>query len=389
MSTTSSSSGWSPSSWRGRPIKQQAQYKDPRAAEAAVSQIASLPPLVQPHEVDLLRSQLAQVVRGERFLLQGGDCAETFADCNQESLDSKLKILLQMSLVLVWGAQMPVVRVGRIAGQYAKPRSNPTEKTKDGVEVPVFKGDIINGTALEDREHDPARLVQAYFHSAASLNYIRGRLDSGFGDLHRAADWDLDFVRSEAKREEYSGILRDLRQCLGFLKACGMGESSAGGDSLRSVNLFSSHEGLLLEYEEALTRQGSKDSEAPKGYYNLGAHLLWIGDRTRQLDGAHIEYFRGIRNPIGLKVGPTTDAQELLALIRVLDPDNTPGKLIIYTRLGAAKVAELLPGFIKIVRDAGCTSPLWACDPMHGNTITSANGYKTRRFEDVTILFIF
>lgn len=367
-----SSGEWSPTSWRTFPIKQQANYPDAAEFEKAVDQIKSLPPIISHVEVDRLRTQLAEVSRGERFLLQGGDCAERFADCNSDLIKKKLRILLQMSLVLVWGSRMPTVRIGRIAGQYAKPRSKDTEMV-DGKEIPTFRGENVNGFGPEDRTPDPRRLVDGYFHSAATVNYARSLLDNGFANIHDCSQWDLEFANISKRKDDYKSMVENVSDSLQFVSTCGVDMSP----ELQKVDFFISHEGLGLAYEEAMTRK--EDGK----FYNLGAQFLWIGDRTRQIDHAHVEYFRGIQNPIGIKVGPTTDPAELCAVLEKIwpDPQNTPGKVTLITRFGYGKVKELLPKIIKAVT-AKNFPVVWCCDPCHGNTTTApGNGYKTRDFD--------
>lgn len=331
-----------------------------------------MPPIVHPKEVDKLKDLLVEVAEGKRFVLQGGDCAERFEDCRLESIESKLKIILQMSLVLIWGAGVSLVRIGRIAGQYSKPRSANTEDTPNG-KILCYKGDSINGYDKEDRAHDPQRLVQAYFHSAATWNYVRSLATSGFADLHHPETWDLGFIPAATeKREQYETIRSDIMQAMKFMDTCGMKNPEQTG-----VDFYSSHEGLVLDYETAMTH------ECNGQYYNTGAHMLWIGDRTRAVTDAHVEYFRGISNPIGVKVGPTMKLDELVELISILNPDKEPGRLILITRFGSKKVKDLLPPIIRAVQDAGFTKVVWQCDPMHGNTTTSASGHKTRAFDSV------
>jgi len=358
---------WSPTSWRTRPIQQQPQYRDPSAVQAALTTVAGLPPLVAPGEVDALRARLAQAAQGKAFLLQGGDCAERFQDCAAEPIESKLKILLQMSLVLTFSARLPVIRVARIAGQYAKPRSADTEVI-DGLELPSYRGDHVHRIepSVTAREPDPSRLVEAYFRSAATLNYVRALLDGGFADLHKPRHWQLEFVRQEAHRAEYETLVDRILDALDFVESTGVHSST-----FSTVELFSSHEGLLLAYEEAATRR-QQDR-----YYNLGAHMLWIGDRTRALDGAHVEYFRGIENPVGVKVGPSMTPEALTALIEALEPDDRPGRITLITRLGAGKVEAHLPRLVEAVRATGRTV-VWSCDPMHGNGTKTQGGIKTR-----------
>lgn len=362
---------WNPHRWRGLPIRQQPVYDDPAAAEAAFGALAALPPLVHPGEIAQLRHQLAEAGAGRRFLLQGGDCAERFVDCNAAAIEAKLRILLQMSVVLTWGAQTPVVRVARLAGQFAKPRSRPTEVI-DGETVLTYRGDHINGIAPADRVPDPARLLQAYHHSATTLNYVRALLDGGFADLHQAGAWDLGFVRDPDRRGSYEAMVADMLEAVHFVEAIG----APSIEAFNSVRLFTSHEGLLLPYESALTRQ------VDGAWLNLGAHFLWIGDRTRQLDGAHVDHFRGIANPIGVKVGPTMAPAELVEVVRALNPRDEPGKLTLITRYGADRIRDLLPAHVAAVRDAGL-QVVWSCDPMHGNTRTASVGLKTRDFDDI------
>lgn len=365
---------WSPDSWHGKPIKQQPSYRDENAVAAALARVRELPPLVAHGEVDALRTRLARASRGEAFLLQGGDCAERFADCSKEPIEAKLKILLQMSLVLTWGARIPVVRVARIGGQYAKPRSKDTEVI-DGVELPSFRGEHVNGIepTLEAREPDPNRLIDTYFHSSATLNYARALLDGGFADLHNPQHWDLGYVRSDKNREAYETIRESILDALDFVESTGV----SGQGAFRTVELFASHEGLLLPYEEAHTIQINGR------WYNLGAHMLWIGDRTRQLDGAHVEYFRGIENPMGVKVGPTMQPSELVELLETLEPKNRAGRITLITRMGADKVADGLPVLIDAVERAG-RQVVWSCDPMHGNTESTSSGVKTRNFDNIS-----
>lgn len=358
---------WTPSSWRTRPIAQQPTYRDPAAVERALAQVKALPPLVAHGEIDTLRGRLADAAAGRAFLLQGGDCAERFEDCAKDPIEAKLKILLQMSLVLTWGARLPVIRVARMAGQYAKPRSSDTE-TRDGVTLPSYRGDHVNHFDFDpaSREPDPKRLLDTYFHSAATLNYARALLDGGLADLEQPGHWDLGFVRSTGTREQYESLVGRILDALDFVAATG-----ARHPTFKTVELFSSHEGLILPYEEAQTVR------VDGRWYNLGAHTLWIGNRTRQLDGAHIEYFRGIENPIGIKVGPSMGPEALVALLDALEPDDRPGRITLITRFGADKVATALPPLIAAVQATG-RRVVWSCDPMHGNTVKTDNGFKTR-----------
>ena len=364
---------WAPNSWRSRPIFQQPVYPNAESVERALATVRALPPLVSVGEVRGLRDAIARAQVGEAFVLQGGDCAERFIDCAAAPIEDKLKILLQMSLVLTWGARLPVVRIGRMAGQYAKPRSKDTEVI-DGVTLASYRGDHVNGIDAnpQSREPDPDRMVQAYFRSAATLNYARALVDGGFADLHRLHDWDLGFVRSPVKRAQYEDMYRRIEDALAFIETTGI----KGAGTLGRVDLYTSHEGLALAYEEAQTLQQQG------GWYNLGAHFLWIGERTRQLDGAHVEYFRGIENPIGIKVGPTMQPAELIQLLQTVEPENRPGRITLITRFGADNVDERLDRLVEAVRHAK-RRVLWCCDPMHGNTVSTDNGYKTRNFERI------
>ncbi|GBG31561.1 Phospho-2-dehydro-3-deoxyheptonate aldolase 2, chloroplastic [Hondaea fermentalgiana] len=365
---------WSPSSWRELPAKQQPKYKDEDKLKTCIAKVRDLPPLVAVHEIEALRGALAECVEGKRFLLQGGDCAEQFDDCKAQTIENKIKILLQMSLVLTYGARTPTVRVARLAGQFAKPRSKDTEMV-DGVELPSYRGDNVNGFDPKDREPDPERIVQGYFHSAATINYARVVIAEGMADLRLAPAWDMEFVKNAARRDQYQGIATRITDAMNFIETCGVKLDPV----LQSVDMFTSHEGLHLEYEEAMTVQ------APDGkWYNRSAHFLWIGDRTRQLDHAHIEYFRGIANPIGIKVGPSSKPDELVALIQRLwpNPAAAPGKIALITRFGADNVATMFPPLLKAVQEAGLPV-LWTCDPMHGNTTTTTHGQKTRDFDAV------
>lgn len=368
---SNSPSNWTPDSWRARPIQQQPLWPDADALQTTLDEVRALPPLVNHGEVDTLRAHLAEAARGKAFLLQGGDCAERFADCTKTAIEAKLKILLQMSLVLTWGARIPIIRVGRMAGQFAKPRSSDTE-TIDGTEMPSYRGDNVNAITpdLAARQPDPQRLMKAYHLSAATLNYARALVDGGFADLHHPQHWDLGFVRSQSHRAEYEDMVERIRDAIDFLESTGVRGTSA----LRTVELFSSHEGLLLDYEEALTEKvGDR-------YYNLGAHFLWIGDRTRNLGDAHLEYFRGIENPIGIKVGKQMQPNELVEIINEVEPANRAGRITLISRIGAADVREALPPLIAAVREAG-RNVAWSCDPMHGNTTTTDSGLKTRDYD--------
>ncbi len=339
----------------------------------AAAELSGLPPLVTPWEVDELRRQLAEAALGKRFLLQGGDCAESLADCRAEPITNKLKVLLQMSLVLVHGGKRPVIRVGRFAGQYAKPRSEDME-TRNGVSLPSYRGDIVNrpGFTAADRQPDPSLLLRGYERAALTLNMIRALSSGGFADLHHPENWDLDFIESSPLAAEYRRIVSSIGDSLGFMEHV-LGVRSRGLDK---VDFFSSHEGLHLEYERAQThQQGGR-------WYHLATHFPWIGLRTAQLDGAHVEYFRGLENPIAVKIGANTTPETLQQLLEILNPGRVPGRLTLIHRFGSGKIAAHLPALIAAVR-ATDHRPLWVCDPMHGNTVTTSEGYKTRKFEAI------
>jgi len=368
-------SDWTPTSWQSKPIAQGVDYDDPEELSAALSTLAGLPKVVTSWEVEKLKTQLAEVGRGERFLLQGGDCSERFADCHPHIIDAKLKILLMMGAVLVNGGGKPVVRVGRIAGQYAKPRSSPTE-TKDGVTLASYRGDLVNRPEFtpEARRPDPQNLLAGHYRACMTLNFIRGLLSGGFGDVHHPEVWDLSFVKDPTKAEQYRDIVRSISDSVRFTEAM-VGRRL---DELARVDFFTSHEGLHLPYEHAV----GEHPPLRDGWYNLGTHLPWIGDRTRALDGAHVEYFRGIQNPVGCKVGPTMGADELVELCRVMNPNNEEGRLVLIHRMGAGKVETMLPPLVEAVAEAGL-HVVWTCDPMHGNTYKASNGLKTRNFDNI------
>ncbi|MFH1465202.1 MAG: 3-deoxy-7-phosphoheptulonate synthase class II [Pseudomonadota bacterium] len=368
---------WTPSSWKLHPSTQQAIYRDPEALQRVLCQIAGYPKIVTSWEVERLKDQLGQAARGERFLLQGGDCSERFADCVPHVVDAKLKILLMMGVVLMHGGDRRVVRVGRIAGQYAKPRSSPTE-TIGGVTLPSYRGDLVNRPEFtpEAREPDPQRLLEGFHRAAITINFIRGLLSGGFGSVHHPEAWDLSFVDHAAKPEEYLSVVRAMGDGVRFMETM-LGRRL---EELVSVEFFTSHEGLHLDFEQALCEQ----PPLREGWYNLGSHFPWIGERTRALDGAHVEFFRGIENPIGVKVGPSADPAEVVELCRVLDPDHEPGRLTLIHRMGVTRVQQVLPRLVEAVLRAGwCVT--WCCDPMHGNTFSTAEGVKTRRFEDILL----
>ncbi|QRK06242.1 3-deoxy-7-phosphoheptulonate synthase class II [Archangium violaceum] len=372
-------STWSPTSWKTKPITQDVRYEDPKEVEDVVAALGRLPPLVTSWEVERLRELLAEAQQGRRFLLQGGDCAESLSDCRSDIITNRQKIILQMSLVLIHGGHRPVIRVGRIAGQYAKPRSKPTE-VRGGVELPSYFGDLVNRPEFtpEARRADPKLLLACYHHAAMTLNFVRSLSDGGFADVHHPEYWDLSFFRQAAvpgeMREEYEQTTRKLSEALRFMEA--LGERTVA--DLTRVDFYTSHEGLNLHYESAQTRQ----VPWKKGWYDLTTHLPWIGERTRALDGAHVEFFRGIRNPVGVKLGPSVSPEDAVRLTEQLNPDNEPGKLVLITRMGAQKVADALPPVVEAMRRAG-RLVLWVCDPMHGNTVSTSSGIKTRNFQDV------
>jgi len=366
---------WSPTSWRALPAAQQPVYADAEALESALIRLSRLPPLVTSWEVEELRRQLAEAAHGKRFLLQGGDCAESFDDCESSMIANKLKILLQMSLVLVHGLKMPVIRVGRFAGQYAKPRSADMETQGDKTYF-VYRGDLINDREFTEsgRTPNPELLLRGYERAALTLNFIRSLSDGGFADLHHPEFWDLGFVEHSPKASEYQRIVESIGESLRFLESL----AGTGANEIRRVDFFTSHEGLHLYYEQAQTRQVPRRT----GWYNLSTHFPWIGDRTRALGGAHVEYFRGISNPIGVKVGPSLRPEDLLALLETLDPQNEPGRLTLIHRFGSKNIEQCLPPLVKAVQRAGHTV-LWVCDPMHGNTETTKDGIKTRDFANI------
>ena len=366
---------WSPDSWQRKPALQQPVYPDQQALQDVVAMLAKLPPLVTSWEVETLKHELAEAARGEKFLLQGGDCAESFDDCDSTAIVNKLKILLQMSLILSHGGRKPVIRVGRFAGQYAKPRSADME-TRNGTSLPSYRGDMINqpGFSSEERTADPELLVRAYERAALTMNFIRSLTYGGFADLHHPEQWGLDFLSFSPRAVEWQRMVSFIDESIHFMETI---TGTVIGELTRA-DFYTSHDGLHLHYEQAQTRRVPHRT----GWYNLSTHFPWIGDRTRGLDGAHIEYFRGIANPIAVKIGPSITPADLLALIEVLDPVNEPGRLTLIHRFGAKKIAGILPALIGAVRKAGKTV-LWVCDPMHGNTLTTESGIKTRDFGDI------
>jgi 3-deoxy-7-phosphoheptulonate synthase len=359
--------------WRELPIKQQPEWPDAGAVAAASAEIAALPPLVFAGEIDFLRDRLARAAQGNAFLLQGGDCAETFAGATAEQIRNRVKTILQMAVVLTYGASMPIVKMGRMAGQFAKPRSNDFE-TRGDVTLPAYRGDIVNGFDFteESRAADPRRLVQGYHTAAATLNLIRAFTQGGFADLREVHSWNRGFAANPANHR-YERLAGEIDRAIRFMEAAG-----ADFDELKRVEFYTSHEGLLMDYERPMTRIDSRNGTP----VNTSAHFLWIGERTRDLDGAHIDYFSRVRNPIGVKLGPTTSADDMLRLIDKLDPNREPGRLTFITRMGASKIRDALPPLLEAIKGHEAT-PLWVTDPMHGNGLTTPTGYKTRRFDDI------
>ncbi|MEM6711500.1 MAG: 3-deoxy-7-phosphoheptulonate synthase class II [Pseudomonadota bacterium] len=370
---------WSPSSWRSKPILQVPSYPDAAEVEAVETRLASFPPLVFAGEARSLRAELARVAKGEAFLLQGGDCAESFAEHGADNIRDFFRVFLQMAVVLTYGSALPVVKVGRIAGQFAKPRSSDIEKRGDE-ELPSYRGDIINGIDFtpEARTPDPRRQEMAYRQSAATLNLVRAFAQGGFANLENVHQWMVGFISDSPQGERYQEVANRISEAMDFMRAIGI--TSGQYARLRETDFYTSHEALLLGYEEAMTRKDST-SDDPEAWYTTSGHMIWIGDRTRQLDHAHVEFCRGVRNPIGLKCGPSLDPDDMLRIIDRLNPLNDPGRLTLIARFGHDKVDQHLPALIHAVEREG-KSVVWSCDPMHGNTIT-ANGYKTRPFERV------
>ncbi|MDE2030349.1 MAG: 3-deoxy-7-phosphoheptulonate synthase class II [Alphaproteobacteria bacterium] len=365
---------WAIDSWRAKPALQMPTYPDNNVTADVEARLAKLPPLVFAGEARKLKKRLASVAAGEAFLFMGGDCAESFAEFSANNIRDTFRMILQMAVVLTFGGGIPVVKVGRMAGQFAKPRSNDTE-TRDGVTLPSYRGDIINGIEFtpEARRHDPERMVQVYNQSSATLNLLRAFVQGGYADLHRVHQWNLDFVTRGLQGERYRNLADRIGDTLDFMAACNItAETSA---QIRETEFYTSHEALLLPYEQALTRVDSTTGDC----YDVSAHMLWIGERTRQPDGAHVEFLRGVKNPIGLKCGPNMPADDLMRLIDILNPDNEPGRLTLIARMGDEKIAENLPPLLRAAKKAG-RKEVWCSDPMHGNTHTSASGYKTREF---------
>ncbi len=366
---------WTPDSWQSKPVRQMPTYPDPKALEASLAELHRLPPLVTSWEIENLKHQLAEVSRGERFLLQGGDCAESLDECQPDVITGKLKILLQMSLILTHGSQRRVTRVGRFAGQYAKPRSSDSE-TRDGVTLPSYRGDLVNQLEFSAaaRRPDPRRLVRGYNNAALTLNFVRSLIDGGFADLHHPEYWQLDFVQHSNKAASYHRIVSEIAESIGFLEVI----SGQHMGDLSRVEFYTSHEGLHLHYEQAQTRTVPRRT----GWYNLSTHFPWIGNRTRTLDGAHIEYFRGIQNPLAVKIDGAISEDELLRMIDLLNPANEEGRITLIHRFGSHKIAAELDRLIRIVKREG-RSVVWCCDPMHGNTESTESGIKTRDFQRI------
>lgn len=368
---------WTPDSWRQKTIRQLPEYQDQNLLAETEKNLANLPPLVFAGEARQLQAELAKVSRGEAFLLQGGDCAESFSEFHSNHIRDTFMALLQMAVVLTFGGQSPVVKVGRMAGQFAKPRSADTE-TIDGVTLPSYRGDNINGIDFtsESREPDPQRMLKAYHQSASTLNLLRAFAQGGLADLHKVHQWNRTFVAKSPQSDRYQAMANQIDDALAFMSACGI--SPENTPHIRETQFYTSHEGLLLPYEEALTRKDSLTGD----WYDCSAHMIWIGDRTRQLDSAHIEFCRGINNPLGLKVGPSTDPDDLIRLIDILNPENIAGRLNLIVRMGADNIAEHFPRLLKRVKDEG-RNVVWSSDPMHGNTIKTNNGFKTRSVDSV------
>jgi 3-deoxy-7-phosphoheptulonate synthase len=365
-------STWSPSSWREKPILQQPSYPDKAKLESVLSELKNYPPLVFAGEARSLKEQLANVAQGKAFLLQGGDCAESFSEFHADNIRDTFKALMQMAVVMTYAGGLPVVKVGRLGGQFAKPRSSDTE-TQGDITLDSYRGDIINGIEFNEKARvpDPERMIKAYNQATATQNLLRAFASGGLADLHQVSKWNLDFAHKSEVSEKYEKLAEDIEKSLQFMEACGV--TSKTYRTLRETDFYTSHEALLLPYEEAFTRKDSITGE----WYNVAAHMVWIGDRTRQLDGAHVEYMRGIKNPIGIKAGPSMDPDDLVRLAMAVNPDNEAGRLNIIVRMGANKVGEHMPQLIRAVEKEGL-NVVWSCDPMHGNTIKSSNNYKTR-----------
>ncbi len=376
-SDPASSTLWTPESWRARPIKQQPNYPDAEALGAVEHTLHGLPPLVSFEEVRQLKRELSHAAMGNAFLLQGGDCAESFAEFNETNVRHFFRVLIQMTIALMYGAGSPVVKVGRIAGQFAKPRSEATEKRGDE-ELPSYRGDMVNGMEFDPvkRVPDPTRLVDAYYQSAATLNFLRSLARSGYAGLPRVSKWNMDFVSGSPQGRHFNQIVERINDCLDFIGATGLNLDSM--EELSEARFYTSHESLLLNYDACLTRRDPETGE----HFVGSAHMLWIGDRTRSPDDAHVEFLRGVANPIGCKVGPSMTPEDLIRLCDILNPGNEPGRLTFIARMGATKVEQYLPPLVRLLKEEG-RHVVWSCDPMHGNTIKSPNGYKTRKFTDI------
>lgn len=372
-----SATSWHPDSWRSKPVAQQPEWPDEDVLRRTCKSLSELPPLVFAGESRSLQNQLASVCQGQAFLLQAGDCAESFDALTADLIRDKLRVILQMSVVLTYSAGMPVVKVGRIAGQFAKPRSSPTE-TVDEVQLPSFRGHMVNDPAFTSgaRLARAERLLTAYHQSSSTLNLLRAFTKGGFADLHRVHAWNQEFVASSSLGQRYEQVASGIDSALAFMQACGL--SSDTEPKLRMVDLYTSHEALILEYEEALTRVDSLTDK----WYDCSAHMLWVGERTRQTDGAHLEFLRGVHNPLACKLGPSASPQDAVAICETLNPERIPGRLTLISRMGTSKVAQSLPPLVEAVEEAG-HPVVWACDPMHGNTFTSDTGLKTRHFDDI------
>ncbi len=370
-------STWSPSSWREKPILQQPTYPDKAKLESVLSELRNYPPLVFAGEARSLKEQLSNVAQGKAFLLQGGDCAESFSEFHADNIRDTFKALMQMAVVMTYAGGLPVVKVGRLGGQFAKPRSSDVE-TLDGVTLNSYRGDIINGIEFTEKARvpDPERMIKAYNQATATQNLLRAFASGGLADLHQVSKWNLDFAHQSEVGAKYEKLAEDIEKSLQFMEACGV--TSKTYRTLRETDFFTSHEALLLPYEEAFTRKDSITGD----WYNVAAHMVWIGDRTRQLDGAHVEYMKGIKNPIGIKAGPSMEPDDLVRLAQAVNPDNEAGRLNIIVRMGANKVGEHMPQLIRAIEREGL-NVVWSCDPMHGNTIKSSNNYKTRPVDDI------
>ncbi|MBE9397406.1 3-deoxy-7-phosphoheptulonate synthase class II [Pontibacterium sp. N1Y112] len=368
---------WTPNSWRNHPIVQQPDYPDQAALKQVEQTLTEMPPLVFAGEIRALQSQLAEVANGNAFLLQGGDCAESFAEFNANKIRDTFQVMLQMAVVLTFAGSCPVVKIGRMAGQFAKPRSSGME-TSNGIELPSYRGDIVNDINFTagSRAPDPERLLQAYHQSASTLNLLRAFAQGGFADLNQVHQWNLGFVEKSPLGEKYQNLAGQIDQALAFMEACGLNAGTT--PQIHETSLYTSHEALLLGYEEALTRQDSITNQ----WYDCSAHMLWIGDRTRQTDHAHVEFLRGVQNPVGVKVGPSTSREDLIRLIDILNPDNTPGRLTLIARMGAENIETMLPPLVRAVKEEG-RNVVWSSDPMHGNTIKASSGYKTRSVDSI------